>query len=198
MAPRSVLRRVPGSSAALVLAALCAAPASAAAGASAHRDVLSIGVSEDERASLWPVELEVGIQAAEAGPAPLAPRRMVVADGNRMVFDEAVWTDRGLERFALTVTPRHHAGGAVELEWELVVWYSPYALGPDVASWRAYLAYRLGLGPRPPLERPVVVAVRADIVEVRGELREEAVRVAGRTYRLRLSARTTDPTAVAG
>ncbi|RMG96406.1 MAG: hypothetical protein D6705_11335 [Deltaproteobacteria bacterium] len=169
-------------------------PPNPAHGADARdRDVLSIGVTEDERAALWPVELSLALEATRRGPAPLAPRTMVVRDGNRMVFDESVWTDRGLERFSLVVTPRHHAGGTVEVEWELAVWYQPYALRADAESWRTYLLYRAGLGPRPPLERPQLVAVRADIVECRGDAVLESIRVAGRDYALRIAARSTRP-----
>ncbi len=177
---------------ALVAAALMGASSPAAA-AGTDRDVLAIGVTGDDRASLWPVELRLSLAAADGPARPLAPRTMLVRDGNRMVFDEAVWTDRGLERFSLVVTPRHHPGGVVELEWELTVWFRPYALGPDGDSWRRYLAFRAGLGPRPPLERPVLVAVRADIVRTRGEAREATIRAAGRAYRLVLAARTTHP-----
>ncbi len=178
---------------AALVAAILMGASSPVAAAGTDRDVLAIGVTDDDRASLWPVELHLSLAAADGPVRPLTPRTMLVRDGNRMVFDEAVWTDRGLERFSLVVTPRHHPGGVVELEWELTVWFRPYTLRPDGDSWRHYLAFRAGLGPRPPLERPVLVAVRADIVRTRGEAREATIRAAGRSYRLVLAARSTHP-----
>jgi hypothetical protein len=154
-------------------------------------DVLGTPVTLDESARLWPFEVSLEIVGPGVVQRP-GPRRGVnVPDGKETTMDHVVWTPTGERRFQLAVTPRHHVGGMVELEWELRVSEAAYVFEGGLDAWRAYVVHRLALGPKPPLGPTLVRAVEADIVAVRGGVLEHSIRVGQDIYDVRLSARST-------
>ena len=103
-----------------------------------------------------------------------------------VILSEVVRTPRGQRSFALDVVARHHAGGRIELEYDLLVRDAYFR---DL-TWRDYLLNRLNLAPRPALGPDAISAARADIVETRKQAHSQRFTVAGDQYEIRLSARS--------
>jgi hypothetical protein len=151
-------------------------------------DSLATPITATQAEALWPIELEMEISALDGGAAasPLANRAAVVPDGHRSSFTSAVRTPRGQLTFALSVVPRHHPGGAVELEWDLEVAEATYR---DL-SVGTYLLHRLQLGPRPPLDDPHLKIARSDIVSTRGQSFTEVLEIGTQRYEIRIFAQS--------
>jgi hypothetical protein len=168
---------------------LLASPVSRAA------DSLATPIAGPHAEALWPIELELEISqldALEGGAprvaprAPLASRATVVPDGHRSRFTSSVRTSRGQHTFTLSVVPRHHPGGAVELEWDLEVAEATYR----ELSVQEYLLHRLQLGPRPSLEQPYLKIARSDIVSTRGQAFTKIVEIGTQRYEIRIFAQS--------
>jgi hypothetical protein len=157
-------------------------------------DSLATPITGSLAEELWPIEVEIEIlplrlkkrpgMPPEAIPMPA--RTVVVADGHRVAFTSSVRTPHGQRTFDLSVVPRHHPEGAVELEWDLEVTESAY----EQASVGEYLLHRLQLGPRPELDAPALKIARSDIVSTRGEPFTEILDIGGEAYEIRVFARS--------
>ncbi|PRQ01313.1 hypothetical protein ENSA5_26840 [Enhygromyxa salina] len=172
---------------ALVLAGLVASTALADVSVAAAGDSLSVPLFSDRSEALWPVEVGLEI-ASESGEVVVPRRELVVADGQHMIFSEVIATPKGSHAFELELVARHHAGDAIELEYDLFVREARF----EELTWTDYLLHRLSLAPRPELGPDALAAARADIVETHGQANEPAhsqsVSVDGALYEIRLYA----------
>lgn len=172
---------------ALVLAGLVASTALADVSVAAPGDSLSIPLFSDRSEALWPVQ--IGLEIATESGAVVVPRReLVVADGQHTIFSEVVATPKGSHAFELELVARHHAGDAIELEYDLFVRQARF----EDLTWTDYLLHRLSLAPRPELGPNALAAARADIVETHEQpdapAHSQTVSVDGARYEIRLYA----------
>ena len=157
-----------------------------------HGDSLSVPLFGDRSEALWPLQVGLEVVAVDTDEVVVPRRELVVSDGQHTVFSEAIATPHGSHGFEVEVVARHHAGGAIELEYELHVREARF----EGLTWTDYLLHRLALAPRPEVGPEALAAARADIVETRearrGEGEEPAhsqtVDVDGRRYEIRLYA----------
>lgn len=162
--------------------------------ASKAADSLATPITGHRAEELWPIEVELEIVPLRVGPrpaptsesTPLPHRSIVVPDGNRVSFSGSIWTPRGQQTFELSVVPRHHPDRVVELEWDLEVAEATYR---ELSVGR-YLLHRLQLGPRPPLEDPILKIARSDIVSTRDERFERSVQIGEDLFEIRIFARS--------
>lgn len=144
----------------------------------------------DHSEALWPIALAVEIVAVDGDEMSVPARELVVADGQHMTLSEVVATRTGRRVFELEIVARHHAGEAIELEYDLAVRDARFA----ELNWGNYLMHRLALAPRPEVGPDALAAAQADIVETRADARGEApvhreqVEVDGDRYEIRLYA----------
>jgi hypothetical protein len=148
---------------------------------------LSIPMFGDRSEALWP--LQIGLEIVSESGELVVPRRdLVVSDGQHTIFSEVVATPKGTHAFELELVARHHAGDAIELEYDLLVRQARF----QGLTWTDYLLHRLSLAPRPQLGPNALAAARADIVETRERADEPAHRqtltVDGDRYEIRLYA----------
>jgi|GEM_PF-2359791 len=173
---------------ALLAAALLATTVTPATAQATPGDSLSISLFSDQSASLWPLQLGLEIIDLETR-VPVIPRRdVVVSDGQHTVFSEVIATPHGSQGFELELVARHHAGDAIELEYDLRVLQARFA----GLTWTRYLLHRLALAPRPNTGPGALAAARADIIETReradAPVHSQTVSVDGRDYEIRLYA----------
>jgi hypothetical protein len=159
----------------------------AAPGDRARVNSLSIPMFGDRSEALWP--LQIGLEIVSESGELVVPRRdLVVSDGQHTIFSEVVATPKGTHAFELELVARHHAGDAIELEYDLFVRQARF----QGLTWTNYLLHRLSLAPRPQLGPDALAAARADIVETRERADEPAHRqtltVDGDRYEIRLYA----------
>jgi hypothetical protein len=148
-------------------------------------DSLSIPITSELAAEVWPLELEVEIvEVATPLPQPMPRKTVVVPDGHRTSWASAVWTASGRRFFELEVVARHHPGDQVELEWDVVVSRSG-VLPMDVG---AYVLHRLQLGPKPRLGPREVEVARSDIVSTMNGSIAERLQIGEQTYEIRILA----------
>jgi hypothetical protein len=148
-------------------------------------DSLSIPITSELAAEVWPIELEVEIVDVSASPSEPLPRKsVVIPDGHRTSWATAVWTTSGRRFFDLDVVARHHPGDQVELEWDVVVSRSG-VLPMDVGS---YVLHRLQLGPKPRLGPREVEVARSDIVSTMNGSIAERLQIGDQTYEIRILA----------
>ncbi len=147
----------------------------------------------DRSEALWPLEIGVEIVAVERGVAGAAAENtvvstyeLVVADGQHTTFSEVVATPHGQRAFEVEIVARHHAGGKIELEYDLYVRQARFAQ----LTWSDYVLHRLALAPRPRLGPDALAAARADIVETEGGVHSQRFTVDGDLYEVRLYAQT--------
>ncbi len=162
-----------------------------AAGPAAAADSLAVPITAQLRQELWPVEVAVEIIAVGpplGGESPteriMPTDAVTVPDGNRVSFSRAIWTPRGRRAFAVDVAAHQHPGGAMEIEWDLLVEDAPY----ETVSVGDYLLHRLRFGPRPPVGPERVRVSRADIVTTQGEPHVETVEIDGQKYEIHVFA----------
>lgn len=182
MAHRNALRLTP-----LVLAGLLASTTLAQTAVATPGDSFTRPMFGDRSEALWP--LQVGLEIVDETGEVVVPRReLVVADGQHTVFSEVIATPRGSHAFELELVARHHAGDAVELEYDLLVRQAQF----QGLTWTDYLLHRLSLAPRPQLGPDALAAARADIVETRqrpdAPAHRQVIRVDGERYEIRLYA----------
>lgn len=180
------------------LAAACfaALTLAGAAGPAAATDSLAVPITAQLRQELWPVEVAVeiiavgpplgGPSSAERGPDEriMPTNAVTVPDGNRVSFSRAIWTPRGRRAFAVDVVAHQHPGGAMEVEWDLLVEDAPY----ETVGVGDYVLHRLRFGPRPPVGPERVRVSRADIVTTQGEPHVETVEIDGQKYEIHVFA----------
>jgi hypothetical protein len=168
---------------ALLLATLIPASALATPG-----DSLSIPLFGDRSEALWPLQVGLEVVVAETGELVVPRRELVVSDGQHTIFSEVIGTPRGTRGFEVELVARHHAGDAIELEYDLRVREARF----EDLSWTDYLLHRLALAPRPQVGPNALAAARADIVETREDHDDPAhcqtVDVDGQRYEIRLYA----------
>lgn len=150
-------------------------------------DSLSRPMFGDRSEALWP--LQVGLEVVtESGEVVVPRRELVVADGQHTIFSEVIATPMGSHAFELELVARHHAAGAIELEYDLQVRQARF----ESLTWRDYVLHRLSLAPRPQLGPVQLAAARADIVETRvrpGQAaHSQVITVDGARYEIRLYA----------
>ncbi len=191
-----MLRRRRQQSAPFAAACFAALALAGAAGPAVAADSLAIPITAQLRQELWPVEIAVEIIAVgpplggpaytERGPdEQILPTNAVsVPDGNRVSFSRAIWTPRGRRAFAIDVVAHQHPGGAMEIEWDLLVEDAPY----ETVSVGEYLLHRLRFGPRPGVGPEQVRVSRADIVTTQGEPHVETVEIDGQKYEIHVFA----------
>ena len=147
---------------------------------------LSVPMFSDRSEALWPMQIGFEIVDVQSGAIVVPRRGLVVIDGQHTTFAEIIATPRGQRAFEMQIVARHHAGNAIELEYEVLVRQSRFAR----LTWKAYLLHRLSLAPRPSLGPQAIAAARADIVETRQSLttpaHTQAVQVDGDRYEIRL------------
>ncbi len=170
---------------ALALLAATTLPATALAGPG---DSLSIPMFGDRSERLWPLQVGLEVVAVETGEQIVPRRELVVSDGQHTTFSEIVASPSGRAGFELELVARHHAGGAIELEYDLHVREARF----EDLSWADYLLHRLALAPRPEVGPEALAAARADIVETREghdqPAHRQTVDVGGERYEIRLYA----------
>jgi hypothetical protein len=149
-------------------------------------DSLATPIAGPQAEALWPIELALEIAAVDGGTPASETRTAVVPDGHRSSFTSALRTPNGQRTFSLNVVPRHHPGGAVELEWDLEVAEATYR-GLTVGT---YLLHRLQLGPRPSLDEPRLKIARSDIVSTHGQAFTEVVEIGTQRYEIRIFAQS--------
>lgn len=180
-----IRRRRPAFALALTLAAATLLSASAQA---TPGDSLSVPLFGDRSEALWPLQVGLEVVALDSDEIVVPRRELVVTDGQRTVFSEAIATPRGSHGFELEVVARHHAGAAIELEYELHVRQARF----EDLTWTDYLLNRLALAPRPEVGPEALAAARADIVETQEDpdvpAHSQTVEVDGRRYEIRLYA----------
>jgi hypothetical protein len=174
-----------------VAACLAAVALAGAAGPAAAADSLAIPITAQLRQELFPVE--VGVEIVAVGP-PLGgeipterimpANAVTVPDGNRVSFSRAIWTPRGRRAFAIDVVAHQYPGGAMEIEWDLLVEDAPY----ETVGVGEYLLHRLRFGPRPGVGPERVRVSRADIVVTRDEPHVETVVIDGQKYEIQVFA----------
>ncbi|HLT40469.1 MAG TPA: hypothetical protein VK034_29525 [Enhygromyxa sp.] len=168
--------------------ALLAALSSPALALAAPGDSLSIPLFGDRSEALWPLQVGLEVVEVETGQRVVPRRDLVVSDGQHTIFSEVIATPHGTQGFELELVARHHAGDAIELEYDLRVRQAHF----EDLSWTDYLLHRLALAPRPRVGPQALAAARADIVETREDPDDPAhsqiVDVDGRRYEIRLYA----------
>lgn len=168
---------------ALLAAALIPASARATPG-----DSLSVPLFGDRSEALWPLQVGLEVVAVDTGDLVVPRRELVVSDGQHTIFSEVIATPRGTQGFELELVARHHAGDAIELEYDLRVREAHF----EDLSWTDYLLHRLALAPRPEVGPDALAAARADIIETREDPDDPAhsqiVDVDGQRYEIRLYA----------
>jgi hypothetical protein len=168
----------------LAALALAIAPADAAANGS-----LGSPITGPQLDALWAIDVDVEIVrvgAPDEQERTVLPRhRATVPDGHAMSLHSVVRTDRGQQEFSLAVTPHHHPGDTVELEWALEVTEARYR-PIDVAS---YLLHRLQLDDVLELDEAALAIARADIVAVHDEPHRKQVVIGGELHEIRIFAR---------
>jgi hypothetical protein len=159
--------------------------------ASAHAtpgDSLSIPLFGDRSEALWPLQVGLEVVAADTGEEVVPLRELVVSDGQHTIFSEVIATPRGTRGFEVELVARHHAGDAIELEYDLRVREARF----EDLRWTDYVLHRLALAPRPQVGPQALAAARADIVETREDPEDPAhsqtVEVDGQRYEIRLYA----------
>lgn len=185
---RTRIRQAALSLATIVGVSMIATPAVATPG-----DSFSVPMFSDRSETLWPLEVSVEIvalgraqTAGEVGKTIVPERELVVADGQHTTFSEVVATPRGQRAFEVELVARHHAGGKIELEYDLHVRQAKF----ERLTWGDYVLHRLVLAPRPRLGPAALAAARADIVETEGEVHAQRFTVDGDLYEVRLRAET--------
>jgi hypothetical protein len=177
---------------ALVLLGAISLPASAQA---SPGDSLSVPLFSDRSEALWPLQVGlevVALDGDDSGELVVERRELVVTDGQHTVFSAAIATPQGSHGFEVELVARHHAGGAIELEYDLHVREARF----EGLTWTDYLLHRLALAPRPMVGPEALAAARADIVETREARSGDAevpahsqtVDVDGQRYEIRLYA----------
>lgn len=175
---RSVLTRIGLCTVGLALPMLLTPSVSAS-------DSLSIPITSELAAEVWPLEVEVEIRdVGELEGEPLPRKSVVIPDGHRSSWVSAVWTPSGRRFFELDVVARHHPGDQVELEWDVVVSRAG-VLPMDVG---AYVLHRLQLGPKPRLGPRQVEVARSDIVSTMDGSISERLQIGDQTYEIRILA----------
>lgn len=168
---------------ALLVASLVPATARATPG-----DSLSVPLFGDRSEALWPLQVGLEVVAVDSGELVVPRRELVVSDGQHTIFSEVIATPRGSHGFELELVARHHAGDAIELEYDLHVRQARF----QELTWTDYLLHRLALAPRPEVGPDALAAARADIIETREAVDEPAhsqtVEVDGQRYEIRLYA----------
>ena len=148
---------------------------------------LSIPMFGDRSEALWPIEVGLEIATLD-GDLVVARRELVVAHGQHTTFAEVIASPIGSHAFELELVARHHAGGTIELEYDLFVSRAKFTS----LTWTNYLMHRFTLAPRPEVGPKALAAARADIVETReqpdGPSHSQVVSVDGRQYEIRLYA----------
>lgn len=171
-----------------LLAALLAATTLPATALALPGDSLSIPLFSDRSESLWPLQVGLEVVELESGAAVIPRRELVVSDGQHTIFSEVIATPQGSQGFELELVARHHAGDAIELEYDLRVSQARFA----GLTWGRYLLHRLALAPRPGTGPDALAAARADIIETRervdAPVHSQTVSVDGRAYEIRLYA----------
>jgi hypothetical protein len=151
-------------------------------------DSLSIPLFGDRSEALWPLQVGLEIVDPDSGAVVVPRRELVVSDGQHTIFSEVIRTPHGTSAFEIELVARHHAGDAIELEYDLRVRQSRF----DDLTWSRYLLHRLALAPRPEVGPEALTAARADIVETRERADDPAHRqtvdVEGQRYEIRLYA----------
>ncbi len=151
-------------------------------------DSLSIPLFGDRSEALWPLQVGLEVVAVDTGELVVPRRELVVTDGQHTIFSEVIATPSGSHGFELELVARHHAGDAIELEYDLRVRQARF----EDLTWTNYLLHRLALAPRPEVGPDALAAARADIVETREGPDEPAHRqtvdVDGQRYEIRLYA----------
>jgi hypothetical protein len=152
-------------------------------------DSLSIPITSELGAEVWPLEVEVQIRDVSPALAsdwsePLPRTTIVIPDGHRTSWASAVWTPSGRRFFELDLVARHHPGDQVELEWDVVVSRSG-VLPMDVG---AYVLHRLQLGPKPRLGPREVEVARSDVVSTTDGSISEKLQIGDQTYEIRILA----------
>ena len=167
----------------LLLVGLCG-PLALAPAVSAS-DSLSIPITSEIGAEVWPLEVAIEIRDVSTSLSEPLPRKtIVIPDGHRTSWASAVWTPSGRRFFELDVVARHHPGDQVELEWDVVV--SRSAVQPmDVG---AYVLHRLQLGPKPRLGPREVEVARSDVVSTTDGSISEKLKIGDQTYEIRILA----------
>jgi hypothetical protein len=174
---------------ALVLLGTISLPASVAA---SPGDSLSVPLFSDRSEALWPLQVGLEVVCVDSGELVVERRELVVSDGQHTVFSEAIATPQGSHGFEVELVARHHAGGAIELEYDLHVREARF----EGLTWTNYLLHRLALAPRPEVGPEALAAARADIVETRearsgdaeAPAHSQTVDVDGQRYEIRLYA----------
>jgi hypothetical protein len=151
-------------------------------------DSLAIPLFSDRSETLWPLQVGLEVVAVDTGEQVVPRRDLVVSDGQHTVFSEVIATPRGTQGFDLELVARHHAGDAIELEYDLRVRQARF----EDLNWTDYLLHRLALAPRPAVGPEALAAARADIVETHQHpddpAHSQTVTVDGRRYEIRLYA----------
>ena len=173
---------------ALALALVAATLVPAVAQAHTPGDSLSIPLFGDRSEALWPLQIGLEIVAVDTGERVVPRRELVVADGQHTTFFEVIAAPKGSHGFELELVARHHAGAAIELEYELHVRQARF----EDLNWTDYLLHRLALAPRPEVGPEALAAARADIVETHeahdAPAHSQTVDVDGRRYEIRVYA----------
>lgn len=165
----------------LAALALAVVPADAAANGS-----LGSPITGPQLDALWAIDVDIEIVRLGDEQRTVLPRhRATVPDGHAMSLHSVVRTDRGQQEFNLAVTPHHHPGDSVELEWALEVTEARYR-PIDVAS---YLLHRLQLDDVLELDEAALAIARADIVAVHDEPHHKQVVIGGEVHEIRIFAR---------
>ncbi len=168
----------------LPLLAVCALATSTTTAAAS--DSLAAPISGMQLDALWPIDVDVEIvRLGDDSRAVLPQHRATVPDGHRMSLHSVVQTDKGQLEFNLDVTPHHHPGDNVELEWSLEVTEALYR-PIDFAS---YLLHRLQLDDVLELDEAALTIARADIVAVHDEPHRKRVVIGGQMHEIRIFAR---------
>lgn len=159
--------------------------------ASAHAspgDSFTVPLFGDRSEALWPLQVGLEIVAVDTGELVVPRRELVVLDGQHTIFSEAIASPRGTRGFEVELVARHHAGDAIELEYDLRVREARF----EDLRWSDYLLHRLALAPRPAVGPKALAAARADIVETRDDpddpAHSQTVDVDGQRYEIRLYA----------
>lgn len=164
-----------------LLFAVTLSPATAAANGS-----LAAPISGARLDALWGIDVDIEIVRLGDEPRTVLPRqRATVPDGHAMTFLAVVQTDRGEREFSLDVTPHHHPGDSVEVEWSLEVLEAHYR-PIDIAS---YLLHRLQLDDVLVLDEAALAIARADIVAVHDEPLRKQVVIGSEVHEIRIFAR---------
>ncbi len=150
-------------------------------------DSLSSSLFAEDASALWPLRLSVELVRVGSASRTLHSNTIEVPDGQATTFAHTEQTPSGERTFTLNAVARHHAAGAVEIEYDLRVLESRYGrirLGQ-------YVLHRLGLGTTPPLGASRLRVSRADIVSTKDSVHSVAFAIDGDLYEIRLTASPT-------